>query len=477
MVMENNLVSTIFFQVRTFSSVEAFLEGVGLSGSWDGIEVAIGQSWVVGSVFVASLGSPATLALKIIGCNVGLGSVGGLFEFHHPSFAGLCDEHKRLLATNPTFGDLFRPAIAGLCDWMHEKNIHVESRMLEQVLGRRVSYICSHELGQKRFLSLSARKTPGRLTYIGPGNVDADQSFEEFVAQWTSRIDPSNVELIPNKYTGLSDEERSNSRFLQLLWLCLFDLLMKAVFDATPDSESVRQLAILRAEHLSGEVNQMDLVAAAEPAAALMAEVHTGDAALEKVWDGYSLVYPKARGQQTQLIALMEGVFTNVAVVADDGKLLAVRADIVARPGSFIFAVFHGVSEGSDTVEAVETLKRVLAVNPGAQLVACFDANTTVAPGNAQKLSISAFQDAARGLQCHPSPGSEPDYTVFGGRTPLQAQPHKAVCNPVKDQRDFLLCSLDVDVEEFKIERGADGVMPSPSHPADHAALYAVVRC
>lgn len=78
MVMKENVVSTIIFQanikhffvpcgpgeqeeeVQTFSSIDEFLKSFGLSGSWDNIDVYVGESWVIGSDFMASPSPPAS---------------------------------------------------------------------------------------------------------------------------------------------------------------------------------------------------------------------------------------------------------------------------------------------------------------------------------------------------------------------------------------------------------------------------------
>lgn len=481
MAMDGTNVRVVYYEEKRFTSIEAFLAHFSRSGGWSNIEVEVDGNFVNGeefaSSFLQSAAKGAPLTLDVVGCNVGT-VAGGIFEFFNRDFEPLTKEAEALMASDLTFEQQYGPAIRDkLCPWLESSGIAVPHDALNATLGRKVSYMRSSELGKKRFVSLPARQTPERFTHIGTGEVLAD-SAEAFVTQWTAHAPLlTECKTIPDKYKDVTDEERAHSKFWQLLWLCLFDLVMWSVFDATPDSDRIRGRAVAHAKQMESGTGQMGRMAARMPMVALASEVDTRDeAALSAIWAGYDLVLPKERGQQTQVVALKTGFFTDVRTLLDDGKLLAVSAKTIAKPGHVVFASFHGVSEGTDTVAAVAALKQVVLSEPGARLVACLDANTSLYPDNALKLSMAPFRDAVVDLQCMPTPGDADSFTTYGGRTLLQAQPHKSCDAPVRDQRDFMLLSPDVEVASFEIGRGSGGPMPNAGHSADHAELVLQLR-
>ena len=481
MAMDGTDVRVVYWDDKRFSSIEAYLAHFAQSGAWSNIEVEVDGSYVGGQEFASNLvrSAPksAPLTLDVVGCNVGT-VAGGIFEFHNRNFEPLTKQAKALMASGITFEQLYGPAIREIfCPWLKSNGIAAPQDALNDTLARTVSYIRSAELGKKRFVSLPARKTPGRLTHIGTGEVLADSAVA-FVTQWTAHAPLlTECKTIPDKYRDVTDDERAHSKFWQLLWLCLFDLVMWSVFDATPDSDRIRGEAVAHAKQQQGGTGQMGMMVARAPTVALVSEVDTrNEEALSAIWAGYDLVLPKERGEQTQVVALKTGFFTNVRTLLDDGKLLAVSVETIAKPGRFVFASFHGVSEGTDTVAAVEELKQAMQSEAGFSLVACFDANTSLYPDNALKLNMRQFQDAVSGLQCMPTPGDADSFTTFGGRTLMQAQPHKSCDVPVRDQRDFVLISPDIEVASFEIGRGSGGPMPNAGHAADHAELRVQLR-
>jgi hypothetical protein len=316
-------------------------------------------------------------------------------------------------------------------------------------------------IGDSRVISFSARCASERPSVI-MGARTAD--FDEFVRLWLAHDVRSNLKPLPDKYP-VPEYMRADTVGYQLAYLFAFDCLMHLAINATAETRALFLDALLAHEMMVQESIHAKL-AEMPGDAYLLSEVDTRRSEeIMRHYPGHTAVLPKVRSAQTQMIVVKPHVQVG-QVVIDDGALLCVQATMDGR--AFLLAAFHGLSEGTDTVGAVQKLREALAAAPpDTTLVAGMDANTTMHPDVRKKLREVDFAPAVKDLHHYPPLGSDVA-TVCSGRTIMQAQPHKRA--PIRaDRRDYVLSNRMIS--SACVCTGVHAVMPNAHHPSDHAAL------
>ena len=207
---------------------------------------------------------------------------------------------------------------------------------------------------------------------------------------------------------------------------------------------------------------------------------------------------------QNSLILLKKGEFTDVkeitdsvlssfkpaadsrgkAVPLDNGDLFAVVATGAADGTEYLFASFHGDTNGLATIPVVSAVNAYATASlPQHKLVFGLDANVYEHPTSDQQ-GLLAFAEyyAEAGLTSvygdHPNPKN---YTTFHARTYLQPQLNKAITFEEKDEKgdknpkDAILFfpstfrAVDVQKDNTGNREYVDGmVFPTMSFPSDH---------
>eukprot|EP00605_Chrysophyceae_sp_TOSAG23-4_P001004 GSChrysophyteH1.ASY1.ANO1.1105.1 assembled CDS len=179
------------------------------------------------------------------------------------------------------------------------------------------------------------------------------------------------------------------------------------------------------------------------------------------------------------------------AVPVSTGDLFAFTAVNNATNQAYVFASFHGDTNGLATIPVVDAVKTFVKQNfPSHKLLFGLDANTYSTPDEDQQ-GVQSFAEWYSREGLNSCWGKTPDpinFTTFHARTHLQSQLNKAVSLDEKDKKgdknpkDFILF-FDSDFTLLQTTKDNTGarkyienmVFPTLDFPSDHGITSAVM--
>ena len=383
-------------------------------------------------------------------------------------------------------------------------------------------------LGKKRLASMPDRVTNtmsiGGKKYYRPTVINcyesAFTSFEDWWTQWkrfmfADKIQgktPANMlhKINKAKYPAITAAEEAISIPLQTLAIAIFDAILVHMMMALEKDEwqdlrksmchslnlrkNARILEILEQSYAGRDVFFLQ-----EVAREFMLKVESSNI----ISANYHMVVPgvPSKNNQNSVILLNKRVFKLSSVVDVTSQLEFSKPKMVApgdilciRTGRFLFASFHGDTNGMATIPVVEAVAELKEKFPDLNLVFGLDANTYehAKPGITQ--DVLEFARVYRNLGLTSCWGDTPDpknHTTCNARTYLQPQLNKAAklselaqkgdVNP----KDFILFEKTKFVLDFTfkdntgnreyIEQAKDSsspyVFPTLQFPSDHGIL------
>ncbi|KAL1521632.1 hypothetical protein AB1Y20_021290 [Prymnesium parvum] len=414
-----------------------------------------------------------------------------------------------------------------------------ETYWVENLKERKImtDFIKDKALGSKRLASMPDRVTNTintldqgtihRPTVISCSRLDMTQ-MDSWWAAWKTFMFETQVQvtgkggkvlhskpcgLLPtikkDKYPAVTEEEEAMSIPLQALCMGIFDAILVHMLNTLSPTGGWQQLkeAIIENIYSKKGARIMQLLSEtyAETDVILLQEVQTElPKALRasSLGDIYHIIEPKAPSavDQNSVIMLRKDAFevsgdlTADAMAAvekqgaiSDGDLIVAAATGVDGR-SFVFASFHGDTDGLCTEHALKAVHTVTAATPGLILVVGIDANCYENPTPGKQLGAEDFGLLFRELgwsSCWGDVASVSNYTTYCARTFLQPQLQKAsrMADKAKNgdinPKDYILFSkgsLKLDGKATKDNTGnkeyLEGVVfPSLSFPSDHAIV------
>ena len=180
---------------------------------------------------------------------------------------------------------------------------------------------------------------------------------------------------------------------------------------------------------------------------------------------------------------ILNEIDKSIPVPIANGDLNAIKAVNIEDNMKYIFASFHGDTNGLATIPIVTAVHKYSLINPEYKLLFGLDANTYKSPDNDQQgmVAFAEFYTSIKLNSCYGPKPNPNNFTTFHARTHLQPQLNKAVRLGEKDikgdknPKDFILF---FDSEFTVVSTGKDNtgahkyienmVFPTLSFPSDH---------
>ena len=180
---------------------------------------------------------------------------------------------------------------------------------------------------------------------------------------------------------------------------------------------------------------------------------------------------------------ILNEINKSIPVPIANGDLNAIKAVNIEDNMKYIFASFHGDTNGLATIPIVTAVHKYSLINPEYKLLFGLDANTYKSPDNDQQgmVAFAEFYTSIKLNSCYGPKPNPNNFTTFHARTHLQPQLNKAVRLGEKDikgdknPKDFILF---FDSEFTVVSTGKDNtgahkyienmVFPTLSFPSDH---------
>lgn len=402
-------------------------------------------------------------------------------------------------------------------------------------------FIKNLDLGKKRLTSMPDRVTNSITTSSGivmrPAVVNcysnSDLStIDMWWQQWRAFVFTSEITVkkqgkrtvvkvrdmfskIPrSKYPALTAEEEAISVPLQTLCLAIFDAVLVNMMN-TIDSinwqplradicnklnkkKTDRITQILQTTYATADIQFLQEVASSF-------EEAVSKRPLSSIFDIHSPATMDSKRDQNSFILLKKGRFTEVTDVTSrllkkvdsdhpipltDGDLLVLTAIDSEDGARYIFASFHGDTNGLATIPVTSAIHAYAVSKPNYKLIFGLDANTYNKPKIDEQgmVQFAEFFSSKKMTSCYGSSPNPRNFTTFNARTHLQPQLNKAVRLEEKDvkgdknPKDFILF-FSSDFSVVATEKDNTGkrnyvenmVFPTLSFPSDHAVTSTVL--
>lgn len=340
-----------------------------------------------------------------------------------------------------------------------------------------------------------------------------------------------------NKYPALTEEEESISKTLAIFHLALFDSILVHMMNTIDKSawQDIRSTLCNNLnlhkndrtiEILESSYSDMQLIFLQETSNNFYHSLTENPNKLNQQYDIYRT--EKAENfhrDQNSIILLKKQLFINVQEVSaevikilseqltttsvavagnesstkkkkklpiDDGDFFAIKATNVQDHGCYLFASFHGDTNGLATIPMVKAMHSYATnMQPQCKLLFGLDANSHAHPEKDQLgvLDFAEFFSLKKLNSCYGSTPNPLNFTTFHARTHLQPQLNKAVTLEEKDTKgdknpkDFILF-FDADFEVITTMKDNTGdkkyvenmVFPTLKFPSDHGITSTLLR-
>ena len=325
------------------------------------------------------------------------------------------------------------------------------------------------------------------------------------------------VPIKKSKYPSITAEEEKISKPLQVVCAGIFDAILVHMMNRLapkkwqPMRQDIceklnRNKFVRTAEILETSYSRTDVIFLQEVAGSFSKRVASRPLS-KTFFDIYSPSDADPNRDQNSFILLLKDKFVNIVEVTSDvtailnennadapvskGDIFVITATSVANNADYVFASFHGDTNGLATIPIVEAVSTyVKNSKPGHKLLFGMDANTYTRPDEDQQ-GVTAFAKwySQKGLNsCW---GKRPDpnnFTTFHARTHLQSQLNKAVALEDKDKKgdknpkDFVIF-FDEDFTLLQTTKDNTGarkyienmVFPTLDFPSDHGITSSVM--
>jgi hypothetical protein len=397
-------------------------------------------------------------------------------------------------------------------------------------------FIKDDELGKKRLTSMPDRVTNSistategvvmRPTVVNCYNAANLSSIEVWWSEWRHFVFEKTVvvkkqgvkTVVPirdmiskiqkSKYPSITANEAVISIPLQTLCLAIFDAILVSMMNTIDrhawqplrldicnklnKKKTDRIIQILQTSYATADVQFLQEVASS-----------FGDAVekrpLANIFDIYYPAVMDSKRDQNSFILLKKGKFNEVTDVTSrilkkadhshpvpvmDGDLLVLTAIDAVDGARYIFASFHGDTNGLSTVPVTAAVHTYALTKPSYKLLFGLDANTYYKPKKDEQgmVQFAEFFTSKKMNSCYgPNPNPQ-NFTTFNAHTHLQPQLNKAVrleeknVKGDKNPKDFILF-FDSDFAVVATEKDNTGlhsyienmVFPTLTFPSDHA--------
>jgi len=438
----------------------------------------------------------------------------------------LCEELFTLMRTHARFDGITEVRAFWTEDLKHRKIIS--------------GFLKDKSLGAKRLISMPDRLT-NTMTTVSHGilcrpaviNAYAGdmQGIAEWWPQWRKFIFDMPIKLTEaqegplfvyglferissKKYPALTAEDERLSLPLQVLCLAVFDAITVHLVNSASQKWHSLKMSICAslnsgktekcADLLANRYQHADVIMLQEAGSSFLRVVEQGDLhqhylllrpaqfSLKRDQNSIILVR-KTRFESSSLVELTSSL--EKAMPADAPSLaagdLCVFACTSVSGQSYVFASFHGDTNGLATVPMIQKLREIARKErPEAILIVGLDANTYHKHKPGDKQGVREFMSECAELGLSTCWGLEPSNTTFNARTFLQPQLNKAVAfsgmashsatdrNPkdhiVFDNKRMTTTRSEV-VKDNTGEQRYDESIPFPtlSFPSDHGIILA----
>lgn len=392
------------------------------------------------------------------------------------------------------------------------------------------------ELGKKRLTSMPDRVTNSvstategvvmRPTVVNCYSAANLSSIDNWWSEWRSFVFERTVivkkhgveTVVPirdmiskiqrSKYPSITESEEAISIPLQTLCLAIFDSILVTLMN-TIDGNAWQPLRLDICNKLNKEktdrIIQILQTSYATADVQFLQEVASsfGDAVekrpLANIFDIHYPAVMDSKRNQNSFILLKKGKFTDVNDVTSkllkmadhshsvplmDGDLL-VLTGIDAEDGArYIFASFHGDTNGLSTIPVTAAIHAYALTKPSYKLLFGLDANTYYKPKKDEQgmVQFAEFFTSKKMNSCYGQSPNPKNFTTFNARTHLQPQLNKAVrfedtnIKGDKNPKDFILffntdfTVVSTDKDNTGLHTYIDNmVFPTLTFPSDHA--------
>jgi len=190
--------------------------------------------------------------------------------------------------------------------------------------------------------------------------------------------------------------------------------------------------------------------------------------------------------------SVLQEIPKGVKVPVAAGDLVVYTAERLVDKGKYVFASFHGDTNGLATIPIVTAVhKYAVTKKADHKLLFGMDANTYAHPESDQQ-GVVAFGEFYSSLKLNSCYGKKPDpenFTTFHARTYLQPQLNKAITFAEKDikgdknPKDFIIF-FDSDFQVLSVQKDNTGrkkyvegmVFPTLEFPSDHGITSTVLK-
>ena len=318
-----------------------------------------------------------------------------------------------------------------------------------------------------------------------------------------------------SKYPSITEEEEQISIPLQTLCAAIFDAILVNMMNTIDNAawqplredmcnklnrrKNERTIEILETAYGSANILFLQEVASS------FADV-VKNKQLSSMYEIYSPSTMDGDRDQNSFILLKKGQFRDVIEITTEvlreldtskevpianGDLIALTATDFTDGVKYIFASFHGDTNGLATIPIVNAMhKYAVMKRPDHKLLFGMDANTYDNPENDQQGMVE-FAELFTSLKFNSCYGQKPNrknFTTFHARTHLQPQLNKAVKLEDKDSKgdknpkDFILF-FDSDFTVLATGKDNTGerkyienmVFPTLSFPSDHGVTSTIL--
>eukprot|EP01060_Flectonema_neradi_P009441 TRINITY_DN16726_c0_g1_i1.p1 TRINITY_DN16726_c0_g1~~TRINITY_DN16726_c0_g1_i1.p1 ORF type:complete len:558 (+),score=99.49 TRINITY_DN16726_c0_g1_i1:71-1744(+) len=418
----------------------------------------------------------------------------------------------------------------------------VETRWTDDFKGRKIisEFIKDGTIGKKRLASMPDRytntiKTKSGMVYrptvINCYDKTSLTTQKQWWSEWKKFMFATPIEVTSSKsgskeypqifkllktisrakYPAVTEEEEKISIPLQTVAAAIFDGVLVSIMNSQEvDWENLRSQMCAKlnknksnriTEIISEKYNTQDVIFLQEVSTDFLSVFGKRD---RSPFNVHTSKFADNDRNQNSVILLKKSLECSVTEVTSDvtstvekapfakGDLFIVKAS--CNNGDFLYASFHGDTDGLATIPIVRAVKSY-ADNQGSgyKLVFGMDANShSKVKDPTKQLPVLEFAKFYKSVELTSCYGDDPDpanYTTFHARTYLQPQLNKAITYEERDQKgdknpkDHILFSKS----EFTLEKTSkdntgnrkyvDGmVFPTFEFPSDHGVTSAILQ-
>jgi len=467
-----------------------------------------------------------------------------------PAYAKLMEDVENFVEapgdTDVPVGEVFTPAMFDELDALMTAqgwDCAEQCRAAYASLAERTiiaGFMKDAELGNKRLMSMPDRMT-NTIDLVGGGLAFRPTVISSFagemstVATWwaawkdflfakklelpdkksggaSSKLPAALLSKIPrSKYPALTEEDEAMSVRLQTVCLAIFDAILVHMLNQLSPGGKWLEMKLQILEALLTKKEDKTIGVLTGPYAGthvlFLQEVRTAAAkkTLPAALSDHAVIAPAkaSKADQNSVIALSTAKFDVASALEvtakamellpaegskpSDGDLLVVSVSDVAGK-KYLFASFHGDTDGLATAPTLHAVHALWKSMPGYALFFGLDANTYAKAKPGKQAAVTDFLDDVGSKGLVASSGSEPFITTYNARTFLQPQLQKACKAGNKkakgdfNPKDFILyAGSEYELVDF----GADNtgkrayteemVIPTLDWPSDHGLIFTTV--